>query len=199
MCIEVQKGEQACWHVLGVSIWSLFLFLALNCSHCVIVFAIILLIILLYFEDMSVIYAISAYHHWCCELDSRSGRGVQHYVDFSGSSGFLHQQNWQPRYNWNMVESGVKHHQTNKQTNIYVLARHALLNFDFETTFDATSHMQCTCVHGTPLVERDISGKSRRCYLRVKSCSERINQQYRYIGKTKQDNKISDITNIHKK
>jgi len=21
-----------------------------------------------------------AYHHWCCEFESRSGRGVQHYV-----------------------------------------------------------------------------------------------------------------------
>ena len=25
-------------------------------------------------------YAIDAYHHWCCGLDSHSGRGVQHYV-----------------------------------------------------------------------------------------------------------------------
>ena len=25
-------------------------------------------------------YAISSYHHWCCEFESRSGRGVQHYV-----------------------------------------------------------------------------------------------------------------------
>ena len=25
-------------------------------------------------------YAISAFHHWCCEFESRSGRGVQHYV-----------------------------------------------------------------------------------------------------------------------
>jgi hypothetical protein len=25
-------------------------------------------------------YAICAYHHWCCEFESRSGRGVQHYV-----------------------------------------------------------------------------------------------------------------------
>jgi hypothetical protein len=24
--------------------------------------------------------AISAYHYWCCEFESRSGRGVQHYV-----------------------------------------------------------------------------------------------------------------------
>jgi hypothetical protein len=25
-------------------------------------------------------YAISAYHHRCCEFECRSGRGVQHYV-----------------------------------------------------------------------------------------------------------------------
>ena len=25
-------------------------------------------------------YAISVYHHWCCEFESRSARGVQHYV-----------------------------------------------------------------------------------------------------------------------
>jgi len=24
--------------------------------------------------------AVGAYHHWCCEFESRSGRGVQHYV-----------------------------------------------------------------------------------------------------------------------
>jgi hypothetical protein len=35
-------------------------------------------------------YAIGAYHHWCCGVDSCSGRGVQHCVkkfvgDFSGS------------------------------------------------------------------------------------------------------------------
>ena len=24
--------------------------------------------------------AISAYHHWCCEIESRSGRDLQHYV-----------------------------------------------------------------------------------------------------------------------
>ena len=65
-------------------------------------------------------YAISAYHHWCYEFESLSGRGVQHYVIklslsvtcdrpvvFSGSSGVLHHY---------IVESGVKHHQTNKQT-----------------------------------------------------------------------------------
>jgi hypothetical protein len=49
-------------------------------------------------------YAISAYHHLCCEFESRSGRGVQH-----------------------IAESGVKHHQANKQlylcNNIYMKAR----------------------------------------------------------------------------
>jgi len=27
-------------------------------------------------------YAISACHHWCCAFQSRSGRGVQHYLIF---------------------------------------------------------------------------------------------------------------------
>ena len=39
-------------------------------------------------------YAISAYRHRCCELESQSGRGVQHYVikfvsDLPQVSGFL--------------------------------------------------------------------------------------------------------------
>jgi len=38
--------------------------------------------------------ALSAYHHWCSEFESRSGRGVQHYVikfvsDLRQVSGFL--------------------------------------------------------------------------------------------------------------
>jgi hypothetical protein len=39
-------------------------------------------------------------------------------VFFSGYSDFLHQQNWPPRFNWNTVESGVKHH---KPTIIWIL------------------------------------------------------------------------------
>jgi hypothetical protein len=47
---------------------------------------------------------------------------LQHYVIkfvsdlwqvFSGYCGFLHQENWLPRYNWNIVESGIKHHNRN--------------------------------------------------------------------------------------
>jgi hypothetical protein len=31
---------------------------------------------------------------------------------------FVHKPKWPSRYNWTIVESGVKHHQTNKQTSI---------------------------------------------------------------------------------
>ena len=34
-------------------------------------------------------------------------------VVFSGYSGFLHQWNWPPWYNLNIVESGIKHHKPN--------------------------------------------------------------------------------------
>jgi len=39
-------------------------------------------------------YAISAYHHWCCQFESRSGRGVQQYAikfvsDLRQVGGFL--------------------------------------------------------------------------------------------------------------
>ena len=35
-------------------------------------------------------------------------------VVFSGYSCFLHQLNWPQHYNWNIVESGVKHHKPNQ-------------------------------------------------------------------------------------
>jgi hypothetical protein len=54
---------------------------------------------------------------------------MQHYVikfvsDLQQVSGFLwvlwfpqpNQYNWLPRYNWNIVESGIKHHKTINQT-----------------------------------------------------------------------------------
>jgi hypothetical protein len=41
-------------------------------------------------------------------------------VVFSGSSGFLHQYNWQPRYNWNIIESAVKPHKTKPNQSISV-------------------------------------------------------------------------------
>jgi hypothetical protein len=35
-------------------------------------------------------------------------------VVFCGYHGFLYQYNWQPRYNWYIVESGAKHHKPNQ-------------------------------------------------------------------------------------
>ena len=48
-------------------------------------------------------------------------------VVFTGFSGFLHQSNWPPRYNWNIVESGIKHHQTNK---LYVCIKQSAVFLD---------------------------------------------------------------------
>jgi hypothetical protein len=39
-------------------------------------------------------------------LSMTCGRSVL----FSGYYGFFYQLNWPPRYNWNIVESGIKHH-----------------------------------------------------------------------------------------
>jgi hypothetical protein len=78
-------------------------------------------------------YAISAYHHWCCEFEFRSGQGVQHYVikfvsDLRQVGGFLRVLWFPPPMkltatiylcNWNIVESGIKHHQTNKHSYMY--------------------------------------------------------------------------------
>ena len=36
-----------------------------------------------------------------------------------GYSSFIHQQNWPPRYNWDIVESGVKHHNPNLNPKMY--------------------------------------------------------------------------------
>ena len=80
-------------------------------------------------------YVISSYHHWCCGFDSCSGRGVQHYVikfvsDLGQVAGFhralcfLHQLNLPPRYNWNIVESGFKHHKTNQPIIMYLQRNH---------------------------------------------------------------------------
>ena len=68
-------------------------------------------------------YAITAYHHWCCEFESRSVRGVQHYVikcvnDLWQVCGLLRVFRLPPlievtpRYNCNIGKSGVKHPQT---------------------------------------------------------------------------------------
>jgi len=61
-------------------------------------------------DGFTTTYAISAYHHWCCEFESRSEGGVQHYVikfvsDLRQVGGFL------------------RVLQTNKQTLIWLFER----------------------------------------------------------------------------
>jgi hypothetical protein len=56
-------------------------------------------------------YAINAHHRWYCEFESRSGRGVQHYVikfvsDLDGGSG----QNHRPAASrWQNLSHNVEH------------------------------------------------------------------------------------------
>ena len=74
-------------------------------------------------------YAIGAYNHWWCQLEFRSGRGIQNYVikfvsDLWQVSGFLLVFRFPSlitlttQYNWNIVGSGIKHHKTKPQSPI---------------------------------------------------------------------------------
>ena len=92
-------------------------------------------------------YAVGAYHHWYCEFESRSGRGVQHYVlkfvsDFRQISDFL----WFIRFpppiidRHDISEICLKAalnttKQTNKQTDICGIVDHHCLNFLFMGVF----------------------------------------------------------------
>ena len=65
---------------------------------------------------------------------------IQHYVIkfvsdlrqgvvFSGYPSFRHQLNWTPRYNWSIVESGVKHHNHNPYISNYVSWHNIMIGF----------------------------------------------------------------------
>ena len=65
---------------------------------------------------------------------------IKHYVimfvsDLRQVRNFLHQYIWQPRYNWNIVESGVKKHKPN----------HAIYNIVYSTV-KMTLHIWYFCV-----------------------------------------------------
>ena len=71
-----------------------------------------------------------------CEFESRSGDVyyIKHYVMKFVSAlrqvgDFLHQWNWQPQYNWNIVESGVKHHEPNQTSPLLWFPQNILLQF----------------------------------------------------------------------
>ena len=52
-------------------------------------------------------------------------------VVFSGSSGFIHQQNWPTWYSWNIIESGIKHHERNNQS--LIVTYFLIVQMGFET------------------------------------------------------------------
>ena len=66
-------------------------------------------------------FVIGAYHHKGCEFESHSGEvySIQQYVIKLTCSGSMVSPNtpvssiWPPRCSWNIVESGIKHHNTN--------------------------------------------------------------------------------------
>ena len=69
-------------------------------------------------------YASSAYHYWCCEFESRSGRGVHHYVikfvsDLRQVGGFLRVLGFPPPIKLTATIS-LKYHQTNKHQSVWV-------------------------------------------------------------------------------
>jgi hypothetical protein len=74
-------------------------------------------------------YAISACHHWCCGFNCRSERGVIKFVSDFRQVGFLRVLRFPlPRYNWNIVESGVKPHKTKpNRSNLMTIWLHVYL------------------------------------------------------------------------
>ena len=69
--------------------------------------------------EFTTTYVISAYHHWFCEFESRSGctalcdKVCQWLATDRWFFRFPPPIKLTPRYIWNIVESGIKHHQTN--------------------------------------------------------------------------------------
>ena len=75
-----------------------------------------------YARYLTITSAISVYHHWICEFEPHSWRGVLNTTLCDKACQWLTTGRWfsrvlrfpplikPPRYNWNIVESGVKHH-----------------------------------------------------------------------------------------
>ena len=107
-------------------------------------------------------------------------------VVFSGSSGFLHQLNWPPRYNWTIVESGVKQHKTKPNLLYFFFWPLCWLFFDMRilitpSVSSNSSYNLCFhswCITTTVLL---LHGNSWKILLllpvfnTVISCSEKVN------------------------
>jgi hypothetical protein len=88
---------------------------------------------------------------------------------------------WPPRYNWNIVESGVKHHQTNKQTN-----KHILVHFVYHVTYTCRvqlTHCQ-TIFQLTYIVAVSfIGGGNRSTQKKQLTCHKALTNQTIHWGK----------------
>jgi hypothetical protein len=81
-------------------------------------------------HGVALLISLSIEHKWTwsrCELTTSVLIGTDYIGSCKSNSRLCRRQrhsqqthivplNWPPRYNWNIVESGLKHHQTNKQT-----------------------------------------------------------------------------------
>jgi hypothetical protein len=109
-------------------------------------------------------YAISAYHHWC-EFESPSDEvySVQHnyvikfvcdlhrWFSLGTPVSSTNKTEWSPRYNWNIVESGVKHH---KPTSSDRFPRFPL-SYGFWVKLDCSKTVAgwCSCRLAVPSVD----------------------------------------------
>ena len=85
---------------------------------------------------------------------------IQHYVikfvsDLWQVAGFLHQYDWPPRYSWNIVESGVKHHNPHNLSIVYCI-REIQIGFSlyklFIGKFCAKYRYRCISIYIIPQV-----------------------------------------------
>ena len=90
-------------------------------------------------------------------------------VVFFGYPGFLHQQNWPPWYSWNIVESGIKHHNLLSLSWISVIYMRKIKVYDFVKFFksdffsqswtDVSKNSSKTAKNTEKWFSRNISGE----------------------------------------
>ena len=99
-------------------------------------------------------------------------------VGFSRYSGFLHQENWPPRYSRNNVESGVKHHKTNQLTYIFLLFTECSKTLNLPNIAMATNHTRClmttTCTAVDCCTDVDFIPRSFKTFVHIDPCTQEM-------------------------
>jgi hypothetical protein len=96
---------------------------------------------------------------------------IKHYIliNLSGYISFLHQKIWPPRYNWNIDESGAKHHDPNLSPFImlivYILSQHYIYSLSIHTK---SENNWCTRINLSPNV---VSSTPPRSLIRTHNVS----------------------------